>query len=185
MRDVITEERAVALVEALLAQQRQQNPWLARLSGLAVSGVGEHELCWVVSWQSLDYLRSGNFSDLLVGHGPYLVDRLDGSIHYLTWTGRVDGSWERPYLEHVRGVPAEQPRDLVADGVAALVRSDGTVAAMRHLRRQAPALRLQQAKAYVAAVRDGREPPEDLAALTRRPVAEPTVAVHTVAGPDR
>ncbi|TXS12627.1 hypothetical protein EAO70_26450 [Streptomyces sp. adm13(2018)] len=56
-------------------------------------------------------------------------------------------------------------------------------AAMAHLRRHAPRLGLPEARAYVAAVRGGAEPPEELAALTRSRPATPLPAIETVAGP--
>lgn len=42
-------------------------------------------------------------------------------------------------------------------------------AAMRHLRKQAPLLGPHQAKAYVTAIRDGTEPPEELVGLIPKP----------------
>ncbi|MEU9106189.1 hypothetical protein AB0D54_17895 [Streptomyces xanthophaeus] len=64
----------------------------------------------------------------------------------------------------------------------ALVHSAGVVAAMSHLRRQAPRLSLQEAKAYVATVRDGAEPPEP-ARLTRPEPQRPPRPIETLAGP--
>src|SRR4051812_39941460 len=80
--DVITRERAVALVEALLIRQRLEGR-LADVPEVAVCGVEEHVLGWLVGWQSVEYLRSGDFGKMLVGQGPYFVDGEDGSIHHI------------------------------------------------------------------------------------------------------
>ncbi|MFJ9948819.1 hypothetical protein [Kitasatospora sp. NPDC091207] len=57
------------------------------------------------------------------------------------------------------------------------------VAAMSHLRKQAPRLSLQETKAYIASVRDGSEPPEELARLTPKEPLQPPWPVETLAGP--
>ncbi|MFJ6621813.1 hypothetical protein ACIQOW_30080 [Kitasatospora sp. NPDC091335] len=54
---------------------------------------------------------------------------------------------------------------------------------MRHLRRRAQRLGLREARAYVAAVRDGSEPPEELASLTREPDPWAADPIETLAGP--
>ncbi|MFE3929006.1 hypothetical protein [Streptomyces sp. YIM B13508] len=109
-----------------------------------------------------------------------LVDRQDGSIHHISVTTYVGESWEELYLQQVRGV---RPRDPLVTAVRALVHSDGTMAALRHLRKQAPLLGPQQAKAYVMAVRDGHEPPEELVSVTRNPEKCPPLPITTPAGP--
>ncbi|MDX2524749.1 YrhB domain-containing protein [Streptomyces europaeiscabiei] len=43
---------------------------------LRVTHVEEHELVWVVAYQSAEYLRTGDPSRMLVGGGPFLVDRV-------------------------------------------------------------------------------------------------------------
>ncbi|MFE5366600.1 YrhB domain-containing protein [Streptomyces mirabilis] len=180
MKDVVTKERAVELVEALLSRKRQESPWMARLPELAVLDVKEHALGWLVTWQSVEYIRSRDIKKMLVGSGPYLVDRQDGSIHHIPVTTYVREGWEKLYLQQVRGV---QPPDPLITAVQALVDSDGTMAAIRHLRKQAPRLGPQQAKAYVMAVRDGNEPPEELVSLTRKPEKCPPLPITTLAGP--
>lgn len=57
------------------------------------------------------------------------------------------------------------------------------MAAIRQLRKQAPLLGPQRAKAYVMAVRDGTEPPEELVALTRQQEGCPPLPIKTPAGP--
>ncbi|MER5503493.1 YrhB family protein [Streptomyces sp. NPDC002466] len=182
MRDVVIKERAVELVEALLSRERQESPWMAQLPELAVLDVEEHAFGWLVFWQSVEYTRSRDTGKMLVGHGPYLVDRQDGSIHHIPVTTFVGEGWEELYLQQVRGV---RPPDPLITDVLALVHSDGTVAAIRHLRKQAPLLGPQQAKAYVTAVRDGNEPSEELVRLTRKPEMCPPLPISTLAGPAR
>ncbi|HEY9368360.1 MAG TPA: hypothetical protein VIU94_07910, partial [Streptomyces sp.] len=63
--------------------------------------------------------------------------------------------------------------------------SVGTAAAMQHLRKQAPRMGLREAKAYVTIVRDGSEPPEELASLTREPDLWYPGPIETLAGPIR
>ncbi|MEV7028830.1 YrhB domain-containing protein [Streptomyces sp. NPDC093272] len=180
MKGVVTEERAVELVEALLSKERQESPWTARLPELAVLGVEEHALGWLVTLQSAEYVSSRDIKEMLVGGGPYLVDRQDGSIHHIPITTYVGEDWEELYLQQVRGV---QPADPLITAVGELVHSDGTMAALRHLRKQAPRLGPQQAKAYVMALRDGGEPPDELVSLTREPEKCPPLAITTLAGP--
>lgn len=168
------------LVKALLSRQRQESPWMARLPELAVCDVREHALGWLLVWQSVEYIRSRDIGKMLVGHGPYLVDRQDGSIHHIPATTYVADAWEDLYLQQIKGV---RPPDPLVAAVEALVHSEGTMAAMRHLRKQAPLLGLQQAKAYVMALRDGDEPPEELVDLTRTPQTCPPLTISTLAGP--
>ncbi|MEU1502032.1 YrhB domain-containing protein [Streptomyces sp. NPDC005732] len=176
---MVTEERAVDLVEALLLRERQESPWLPEL---AVLDVEEHVLGWLVTSQSVEYIRSRDSEKMLVGSGPYLVDRQDGSIHHIPVTTYVGEDWEELYLRQVRGV---RPSDPLITAVRALVHSDGTMAAIRHLRKQAPLLGPHQAKTFVMAVRDGGEPPEELVGLTRKPEKCPPLPITTLAGPAR
>lgn len=76
---MIEREAAVQAVEEQLERDYQE--W--RTAGghavrMAVTRVKEHELVWIVSWQSEEFVRTGNPKFMLVGSGPYLVDRLDG-----------------------------------------------------------------------------------------------------------
>ncbi|MFF5521721.1 YrhB domain-containing protein [Streptomyces coeruleorubidus] len=177
---MVTKERAVELVKALLSRQRQESPWMARLPELAACDVKEHALGWLVVWQSVEYIRSRDIGKMPVGHGPYLVDRQDGSIHHIPAPTYAADVWEDLYLQQIRGV---RPSDPLAAAVEALVHSEGTMAAMRHLRKQAPQLGLPQAKAYVMAVRDGDDPPEELVDLARTPERCPPPSISTLAGP--
>ncbi|MFJ9448436.1 hypothetical protein ACIRRH_42550 [Kitasatospora sp. NPDC101235] len=112
--------------------------------------------------------------------GHYLVDRHDGSIHYVPAVWWEDEGWEEQYLLQTKGIRAPDP---LASTVRALVHSAGVVAAMSHLRKQAPRLNLQEAKAYVTTVQDGAEPPEELASLTWKEPKWPPLPTETLAGP--
>jgi hypothetical protein len=173
---VITEERAVELVDALLVMKRQAYPACPEL---AVSGVEGHAVGWLVFWQSAAYLRSGNVYDLLVGNGPYLLDRQDGSIHQIP-VPTLGENWEELYLEQVKGIT---PPDALLGAVRDVLSRDGRVAAIRHLRKHAPQLSMQDAKAYVDAVRHGGQPAEELIDRTRERPARVPLPIATLTGP--
>lgn len=178
--DVISKERAVELVKSLLAAERLT--WAGPVRELVVCDVEEHAVGWLVFWNSAEYARTRDPRDNLVGSGPYLVDRHDGSIHHVPATTWIAEDWEELYLRQIKGVRAPDP---LAASVRALVNSAGVVAAMSHLRKQAPRLSLQEARTYVMAVRDGAEPSEQLANLTREEENCPPLAIETLAGPDQ
>ncbi|MFJ6137879.1 YrhB domain-containing protein [Kitasatospora sp. NPDC092286] len=178
---MVTEERAVKLVEALLSKKRQEA--LAKYGKspeVVVLSVEEHALGWLVGWQSVEYIRSRDPLNMLVGSGPYLVDRQDGSIHHIPVVTFVVEDWEELYLWQVKGV--RRPEPLMAT-VRALLQADGTVTAMRHLRKHAPALGLSEAKEYVMVMLDGGDPPEELMDLTRTPDVCSPLRIETLAGP--
>ncbi|MFK0257040.1 hypothetical protein [Streptomyces sp. NPDC090445] len=178
---MIVKERAVELVESYLARELPARRWEGPPPTPEIYAVEEREVGWVVHWRSAEQARARRATGSFVG-GHYLVDRHDGSIHYVPavwWDGE---GWEDRYLREVKGTGRPDP---LAAAVRELVHSSGAVAAMGHLRRQAPRLGLQEAKAYVAAVRDGAEPPEELASLTRQEALRPDPPIETVAGPVR
>ena len=109
---------------------------MARLPELAVLDVEEHPLGWLVFWQSVEYIRSRDIGKMLMGHRSNLVDRQDGSIHHVPVTTFVGEGWEDRYLQQVRGVRPPDP--LITDFLDRA--SDGTMAAIRHLRRRPPLL---------------------------------------------
>ncbi|MEV6945042.1 YrhB domain-containing protein [Streptomyces sp. NPDC051172] len=43
---------------------------------MAVTAIEEHESAWIVSWPSEEFMRTRNSEFMLVGNGPYLVDRV-------------------------------------------------------------------------------------------------------------
>ncbi|WP_338060192.1 YrhB domain-containing protein [Streptomyces fulvoviolaceus] len=76
---MIEREAAVRIAEEELNREYQK--WSA--AGVdsirtAVVHVEEHELVWIIYWQSEEFMRTRNPSAMLIGNGPYLVDRIDG-----------------------------------------------------------------------------------------------------------
>ncbi|MFE7189446.1 hypothetical protein [Kitasatospora sp. NPDC057541] len=171
---MIDKERAIELVESYLASD---GPAFER----TVHAVEEYDVGWLVFWGPAASARTGTGVGRPVGGDSHvLVDRYDGSLHYVpdAW-GPTEG-WEDHYLLQIKGVCRPDP---LGAAVRELARSAGVVAAMGHLRKQAPELGLREAKAYLAAVRDGAEPPEELAALARKKPTSPLWPVETLAGP--
>ncbi|MFJ2060564.1 hypothetical protein ACIOMM_32180 [Streptomyces sp. NPDC087908] len=176
---MISRERAVALVRAFLARELPTWPWEGPPPTPDVHHVEEWAVGWLVFWRSAQQARGDGPRGSFVG-GHYLVDRQDGSLHFVPAVRWGDDGWEEQYLTEVRGT---RPPDPLAVAVRERALAQGAVAAMAHLRRHAPRLGLPEAQAYVAAVRGGAEPPEELAALTRSRPATPLPAIETVAGP--
>ncbi|MER7706940.1 hypothetical protein ABTX81_29080 [Kitasatospora sp. NPDC097605] len=174
---MIDKERAVGLVESYLAGDRFEGSRYER----AVHAVEEYDVGWLVFWGPVRPARDPDAAGGPVGGDSHvLVDREDGSLHYVAEAWWEPEGWEDHYLLQTKGV--RRPDPLAAE-VRELVRSAGAVAAMRHLRRRAPRMGLPEARAYLAAVRDGAEPPEELAALTREERTAPFWPVDTLAGP--
>ncbi|MFF8805655.1 YrhB domain-containing protein [Streptomyces omiyaensis] len=74
---------AVRIVEDELERDHRAHVALgvARPARDVIVHVVEHEPAWMVFVQSEEYARTGDVSAMLVGHGPYLVDRVDGGLH--------------------------------------------------------------------------------------------------------
>ncbi|WP_229830018.1 YrhB domain-containing protein [Actinoplanes ianthinogenes] len=169
--------RAVELVEAQLARERQEQP---TLPDLAVVDVEEHALGWLVCWNSADYARTREEGTELIGQGPYLVDRQDGSIHHIPVTTFLGEDWAELYQESRGSAP-----DPLLDAVRDVARRDGRLPALRLLRSEAPRLSLPEAAAYVDAVLGGREPAEELTSRTRAPDRRYVLPIKTLTGPAR
>ncbi|WP_405014423.1 hypothetical protein [Kitasatospora sp. NBC_01539] len=177
---MIPEERAVELVESLLADQRLAWPRKGPVPDLVVRHVEEFAVGWLVRWSTAACDRPGAEHRGVMGGSHYLVDRHDGSIHHVPAAWWQDEGRQEDYLLQTRGT---RPPDPPAASVRALAHSAGLVAAMSHLRKQAPRLSPQQARAYVTTVRTGAEPPEEPANLTRRVRTSPPLPVETLTGP--
>lgn len=148
-----------------------------------VTAVEEHELVWIVQWQSAAYLRTGDPRHMLAGNGPYLVDRVDGGLYEVGPVSWLMGDWELDYRTRVRGLP--DPRtdvdDLHAD-LRATAGRRGRIYAMHLLRARLPALAHADVVAYVDALLTG-EPPELLYAVAREallPPVDPVCRVTTI-----
>ncbi|MFE7077371.1 YrhB domain-containing protein [Streptomyces sp. NPDC057620] len=85
---------------------------------LVVSGVEEHELVWVVYYETADYLRTREDPwQRLGGNGPYLVDRIDGGLHQIGPVSHVTGAWETDYRRRIRKEPTRTAVDDLHDEV--------------------------------------------------------------------
>ncbi|MEW2485962.1 YrhB domain-containing protein [Streptomyces sp. NPDC048411] len=187
---MIGREEAVRLVAAELEREFPGMRLPAGPSRLHVqiSDVERHELCWIVSYQSAEFLRTGDSAYMLVGNGPYLVDRMDGSLHSIGVVDAVTEAWEPEYRTRIRGERLPGAAALLADEVRDAAALTGRVAALRLLRRRVPALDYPQAKAYLAALLHGAAPPPALLALATaalEPVSylTPTLGIRTLTGP--
>ncbi|MFE5484465.1 hypothetical protein [Streptomyces sp. NPDC056527] len=176
---MISKEHAIELIESFLVRELPTWPWSGLPPTPDIYHVQESSVGWLVFWRSAEQALARETRGSFVG-GHYLVDRNDGSIHYVPAAGWEDEGWEEQYLLQTKGLRRPDP---LASDVRALVHSAGVVAAMNHLRKQAPRMSLQEAKAYVTTVRDGTEPPEELARLTRKEPKWPPLPIETVAGP--
>ncbi|MFH7339834.1 YrhB domain-containing protein [Streptomyces sp. KHY 26] len=176
-------EAAVRVVEEELA--REEREWAARgvrLARAAVLKVEEHELVWIVHWQSEEYVRTGNSAAMLVGNGPYLVDRLDGGLHQIGVVSARGGDWEADYRARIRGLPVRTAVDDLHDEVREIATARGRAHAARALRRRLPDLSPAQAIEYTDAL-VARSTPVHLVPLAiDRLVApiDPVLTVRTV-----
>lgn len=113
---VIEREAAVRIAEEELDREYQK--WSA--AGVdsictAVVHVEEHELVWIIYWQSVEFMRTRNPSAMLIGNGPYLVDRTDGGLHQIGVVSAKGGEWEADYRVRIRGLAVRTPVDDLHD----------------------------------------------------------------------
>lgn len=152
---------------------------------MTVSHVEQHELVWIVSWTSEKYLRTRNPDFMLAGNGPYLVDRVDGSLHQIGVVSAVTGAWESDYRSRIRRQVARTAVDDLHDEVRAAADARGRVHAMYALRRRVPVLSHAQIIEYVTALQQG-DPPAHLVEVATEelvPLTDPVVV--TIRGPRR
>ncbi|MGC0334932.1 hypothetical protein RKD23_008009 [Streptomyces sp. SAI-170] len=147
-----------------------------------VARVVEHELVWKVYVQSEEYERTRDPAAMLVGHGPYLVDRVDGGLHSIGVLSAIAGAWEDDYRGRIRGLPVRTAVDDLHDELRAVAdATGGRVAAVRVLRRKVTGLSPVQALAYVTGLLEG-EVPTELLAIAHQELVNPVdrvLAVHT------
>ncbi len=180
---VIEREAAVRAVREQL--EREYREWRAKgVDALrtAVADVEEHELVWLVGWDSEEYLRTGNPASRLAGNGPYLVDRVDGGLHTIGAVSAVPGAWEADYRDRIRGLPVRTAVDDLHDELRELAAARGRTHAARALRRKLPVLSPADALAYVGALPDGEAPAPLVAVVTKELVQplDPVLRVTTV-----
>ncbi|MFJ3926828.1 YrhB domain-containing protein [Streptomyces sp. NPDC090022] len=180
---MIPMERAIALVEQVLAREDARSPHVEALP-VVVWKTERHALGWLVFVQSPQWVRSRDSMDMLVGIGPYLVDGDDGSVHTIYVVAYAMDDWEDDYRYRVKGPPRPGDPEALPVAVARVLAAEGRVAAMRLLRKRAQLLTLNQAREYVASVSRGEEPPEELAEIAAGPREAVLVPpITTVAGP--
>lgn len=134
---------------------------------LLVTGTREHRLGWLVFCQGERYVRTREFSDMLIGHGCFLVDALDGSLHQLPSATSPDGQdWIGRYLQDVRG--AAQP-DPLRSHAAELLQQGNRLEAIKAVRTAIHTLDPVSAKRCIDAVAAQTPIPEDLATRVPQP----------------
>ncbi|MFG3043771.1 YrhB domain-containing protein [Streptomyces sp. NPDC048241] len=174
---------AVGIVEEELEREfRRQSALGVRPLRLVVARAVRHELVWIVEVAAAEFLRSRDPSFLLVGAGPYLVDREDGGLHSVGVVSARSGEWETDYRVRIRGEVVRTAVDDLHDEVRAVLREQGRTHAMRLLRQRVPVLGHGQVVAYVTGLSQGGAPAE-LVEVVRREVVlpvDPVMAVRTV-----
>ncbi|WP_329432715.1 YrhB family protein [Streptomyces sp. NBC_01280] len=180
---MIERETAVRIVEEEL--ERENRKWAAL--GVdpirtAVLHVEEHELVWKVYWQSDEYARTRNPATMLIGHGPYLVDRIDGGLHEIGALSEHGGDWEADYRVRIRGLVIRTPVDDLHDEIRETAAGRGRMSAARILRQRLPMLSPAQALEYVSALLHA-DAPAHLVAVAVEQLVEPmnpVLAVKTI-----
>ncbi|MFF8609521.1 YrhB domain-containing protein [Streptomyces sp. NPDC015346] len=182
---MIDRETAVQIVEEQLERDYETDrsvrpdPML-----MAVAGVEEHELVWIVSWTSEEYLRTRNPDFMVVGNGPYLVDRLDGSLHQIGVVSAVSDGWQEDYRSRIRGQAVRTAVDDLHEEVRGVAAARGRIHAMHTLRQRLPVLSLAEVIEYVGALKDGTVPDHLLRVATEElvPPVNPVLTATTIRG---
>ncbi|MFJ1561370.1 YrhB domain-containing protein [Streptomyces mirabilis] len=180
---MIEREFAVQAVEEQL--ERDFRSWRATgvdAMRMAVVHVEQHELVWIISWQSEEFVRTRNSEFMLVGNGPYLVDRIDGGLHRIGVVSAVTGEWEADYRARIRGLPVRTAVDDLHDALRGVAATRGRMHAVRTLRQRLPMLSPAEAIEYVSALLDGDAPARLVAVATKELVEplNPVLAVKTI-----
>ncbi|WP_327685760.1 YrhB domain-containing protein [Streptomyces sp. NBC_00467] len=173
---MISREWAIDVVERhLLVEAAEQ-----LTPPMVVIDVERHPLGWLITCQSPQFARTRDSADALVGHGPFIVDALDGSLHMVHRQFCGDGlEWEDQYREKVRGeLP---PRELDVE-VRRLARAGRRLDACKAVRRAGGGLSPADALRYVDAVVAGTDPPAELASRLPQPDMR-YLAITTYGGP--
>ncbi|MBJ3809265.1 YrhB domain-containing protein [Streptomyces flavofungini] len=180
---MIERETAVRIVEEELARAYQGWVTLGLDSTRpTVVLVEEHELVWKVYWQSEEYARTRDPAAMFVGHGPYLVDRVDGGLHEIGAAAETGDDWEADYRVRIRGQVIRTPVDDLHDEIREIATARGRIPAVRTLRQRLPALSPSQALEYVQALLHGEAPGPlvSVAAAQLTAPIDPVLAVRTI-----
>ena len=180
---MIEREAAVRAVEEQL--ERDYQKW--RAAGvdalrMAVVDVEKHELVWIVYWTSEEFVRTRDQGHMLVGNGPYLVDRVDGGLHRIGVVSAHTGEWESDYRARIRGLPVRTAVDDLHEALCGVAATRGRLHAVRTLRQRLPMLSPAEAIEYVSALLDGSAPARLVAVATKELVEplNPVLAVETI-----
>ncbi|MBC6461891.1 YrhB domain-containing protein [Actinomadura sp. HBU206391] len=186
---MINRAHAVQLIEELLRAEESEYADEGRAVALGISKITEHRLGWIIHYQSRAFILSGDHRDALIGTGPYLVDRYDGSIHFIPGTDYMGGLWEEDYKQRIKPIHTVEQDPLgdvpFATEIREALESEGRIAAIRLLRRRATPLLMSQANLYVTALAANQRPSDELIELTRPP--EPfcsRLGIRTITGPN-
>jgi hypothetical protein len=171
---VIEREAAVQMV-----QEELDRSFAMRL---VVTHVEEHELVWLVHYQSEEFVRTRNWGAALGGGGPYLVDRIDGGLYRIGVVSAVGGEWEADYRSRIRGLPVRTAVDDLHDEIRQISTDCARLASVRELRRRLPVLTPAQAIEYANALSAGDAPAHLVAVATEELVEplDPVLAVETI-----
>ncbi|MFE1836675.1 YrhB domain-containing protein [Streptomyces sviceus] len=180
---MIERDAAVQAVEEQLELDYQQ--WRAVSADavrMAVVRVEEHELVWIVYWQPENFVRTRKSKYMLVGNGPYLVDRVDGGLHEIGVVSAKTGEWQADYRARIRGLPVRTAVDDLHDALRSVAATRGRMDAVRTLRQRLPTFSPAEAIEYVSALLEG-EAPARLVAVTTKELVEafnPALGVKTI-----
>lgn len=181
---MISREWAVDLVERWLAADwSAQTPAYRAHVGeqMVIVEVQEHELGWLITCQSRRWAQTRDVRDMLIGHGPFLVDGEDGSIHMVHSYICADGlEWPDYYRERIRG---EAPPREIDTEVLRQLGLGRRFDALKAVRRAGGDFSPAEAQRIVDALGAGLGMPEDFAARLPQP-AEVFPGVATLSGPN-
>ncbi|MFE5676971.1 hypothetical protein ACFQ7B_16725 [Streptomyces erythrochromogenes] len=108
----------------------------------------------------------------MIGHGPYLVDRIDGGLHRIGIVSEAGGEWEADHRARILGLPVRTAVDDLHDEVREAVAVHGRTRAARIMRQRLPVLSPAQALRYVSALPHG-DAPAHLVALAAEELVQP------------
>ncbi|WP_343244160.1 YrhB domain-containing protein [Streptomyces sp. SID14446] len=170
---MIERAAAVRAVEAQLERDYQHSRAMSvDTVRTPVVHVEEHELVWIVSWQSGELARTRNSKHMLIGNGPYLVDRVDGGLHQIHVVPAQTEEWEDDYRARIRGLPVRTAVDDLHDALRGVAATRGRMHAVRTLHLRLSALSPAEAIEYVSALLTG-DPPARLVAVAIKELVEP------------
>ncbi|MEU8348803.1 YrhB domain-containing protein [Streptomyces sp. NPDC048845] len=180
---MIEKDAAVRIVEEQL-ERVHQGELSAGLDPvrMVVAHVAEHELVWIVSWTSDDYSRTRDPHFMPAGNGPYLVDRVEGSLHQIGIIAAATHAWEADYRVRIRRQATRTAVDDLHDAVRTAAAGHGRTHAMHIMRRSIPGLSPTQAIEYVTALRDGDAPAHlvEVATAELVPPVDSVLSVRTI-----